>query len=41
MHNFYPIITKLSHNKYNEYFIVSKFRNDGAKIVDFLIKAYF
>ena len=35
IHNFYAIITKLGKN------ILTKFRNDCVKIVDFLIKAYF
>ena len=37
IHNFNQIITKICH----EYLILTKFRNDSVKIVDFLIKGHF
>ena len=42
IHKFYPIITKLCQNEVlHENLILTKFRNDWVKIVDFLLKAYF
>ena len=41
IHNFYEIITKLGVCVTNEYHILTNFRNDCVKIVDFLIKALY